>query len=235
MNLEKPNKIEVGKRITQLIAKLKTNNRRLADSIGIDASFMSKAEKGVVLISPKYVSELQSIHNVNPTWLLYGEGEMFGINVPNEITKNEFQQQLLAKKNGNKLNTVKFYDIDFAAGNIEFYDDNHPATYEMDLPNFKGCIAFRTYGDSMQPQIMNGTIVIAKEIKDWRDYIPFGEIYGIVTHDGRKYLKTVRKSTKPGTHITLHSENEKYDDWDLPLTKIKSMWLVCGSINKFAE
>lgn len=170
---------------------------------------------------------------INKSWILSGEGEMIN---PASLEMKDKESHYISKRRKLKnsdTSIVKFYDVDFAAGNVEFFEDEQTPTYEMDLPNFKGCIAFRTYGDSMQPLIKSGTIVIAKECKDWMDYIPYGEVFGIVMKDGRKYLKYIKKSSKPETHIALFSENPHYDPFDIPKDKVKSIWLVCGSLNKF--
>lgn len=182
-------------------------------------------------IGPKILDKITAKYpELNKIWLLHGEGEML-LKIAGSQSKNYISKRRDLKNSQTSI--VKFYDVDFAAGNVELFEDEHKPTYEMDLPNFKGCIAFRTYGDSMQPLINNGTIVIAKECKDWMDYIPYGEVFGVVTTDGRKYLKYIKKSEKPNTHISLHSVNKHYNPFDIPKSKIKSIWLVCGSLNKF--
>jgi transcriptional regulator with XRE-family HTH domain len=129
---------------------------------------------------------------------------------------------------------VPFFDLDFAAGDIEFYDDINsikPA-YEMDIPEFSGCTAFRTYGDSMESLIVSGSILFATSISEWQNHLEYGQIYGIVMKDKRKYLKYIRKSKKSETHFLLKSANNEYDDFEIPKEKIKSIWLIHGWINK---
>lgn len=130
---------------------------------------------------------------------------------------------------------VKFYDVDFAAGDVEFYEDSNsilPA-YEMDIPEFAGCTAFRTYGDSMEPAIKSGSILFGTRVEDWQSHLEYGQIYGIVCKDKRKYLKYIRKDKdSPKLNFLLRSENKEYDDFELPKDKIKSIWLIHGWINK---
>lgn len=133
-------------------------------------------------------------------------------------------------------NTVNFYDVDFAAGDVTFYEDISaikPA-YTMDIPEFNGCTAFRVFGDSMEPSIVSGSIVFAVKVDKWQDHLEYGQIYGIVMKDKRKYLKYIRSSKEnKKTHFLLKSENhELYDDFEIPKDLIRSIWLIHGWINK---
>lgn len=131
---------------------------------------------------------------------------------------------------------INFYDTDFAAGDIDFHDDSQaiqPA-YTMDIPEFAGCTAFRTYNNSMEKLIKSGDILFGTEEMDWQSHLEYGQIYGIVCTDRRKYLKYIRKAKeKEDSHFLLKSENNvDYDDFLLPKNKIKSIWLIHGWLNK---
>lgn len=128
---------------------------------------------------------------------------------------------------------IPFYDVDFAAGDIEFYNGHSSiqAAYTMDIPEFSGCTAFRTYGDSMENLIKSGDILFGTKIEDWRGHLEYGQIYGIICNDKRRYLKYIRKAEKE-THFLLKSENKNYDDFLIPKNKIKSIWLIHGWMNK---
>ena len=130
---------------------------------------------------------------------------------------------------------IRFYDTDFAAGDIQFYDDLNQVApaYTMDVPEFSGCTAFRTYGDSMDKLIRSGSILFGTKVEDWQSHLEFGQIYGIICTDNRKYLKYIRRAkSKDETHFLMKSENENYDDFYLPKEKIKHLWLIHGWINK---
>jgi len=155
--------------------------------------------------------------------------------IENEITKPYHELRKEKKLTDKSPNEIVFTNADFSAGSsIEFYDDTQmiQSAYTMDIPEFKGTVAFRAYGDSMEPTIKSGSIVFATKIEDWNSHLEYGQVYGIVCTDNRRYLKYIRKSKKQDTHFLLKSENEFYDDFELPKDKIKNIWLIHGWLNK---
>ena len=137
------------------------------------------------------------------------------------------------KKNLDLL--VPFYDIDFSAGNsIMTIDDNKAIPdYYMDVPEFAGCKAFRAYSDSMETLIKSGNILFGTKVEEWNLHLEYGQIYGIICNDGRRYLKYIRKFIEnPKEYFLLKSENDNYDDFEIPKKVIRSVWLIHGWINK---
>lgn len=151
--------------------------------------FTEETIKRVENYFQKSFKELKTYYNVNiDKWE--------NIKNKNEIGKGEItkapQGRFPKKTKAGEL--IKFYDTDFAAGNIEFYDDHSSITpaYTMDVPEFAGCTAFRTYGDSMENLIKSGSILFGTKIEDWRSHLEYGQIYGIICTDKRRYLKYIR-------------------------------------------
>jgi transcriptional regulator with XRE-family HTH domain len=204
--------------IKKLREELGFSQQELADKTGIPKGRINAWEQRGTKPKLDDFNKLQEFINEN-------KGIQNGIiNAPNGR---------FGKKVG--VGLVKFYDVDFAAGDIEFYDDTNSITpaYEMDIPEFAGCTAFRTYGDSMEPAIKSGSILFGTRVEDWQSHLEYGQIYGIVCTDKRKYLKYIRKDKEnPKANFLLRSENQEYDDFELPKTKIKSIWLIHGWINK---
>lgn len=171
--------------------------------------------------------------------------------VPREIDQaNEEQPDYLTKRRNLKNGTVELLkqlpydpiintDIDIAASepDIELYDDNNksPEDYYY-IPEFSGCRAFNVYSDSMEPKIPKGCKIFAKKVEDWQEVLELGQIYAIGLHDGRRFIKVIKKSKEKGKdYFLLHSENSEYDDWDLPKEKIRSIWLIDGWMNKATQ
>lgn len=45
----------------------------------------------------------------------------------------------------------------------------------------------------MEPEINSGDIILIKEVYNWQDYIDYDDIYGIVTSNGFRTIKRIRK------------------------------------------
>jgi phage repressor protein C with HTH and peptisase S24 domain len=129
---------------------------------------------------------------------------------------------------------IPFYDLDFIAGDgVSAIDPGMVApAYTMKLPGFRGCIAFTAYSDSMEKLIKSGSIMLGRKI-DWDDYLEYGQVYGIVMKDNRRFLKYIRKSEiNPSTNYLLCSENPAYESFEIPKSKIHNIWLIEGWMQK---
>ena len=153
-----------------------------------------------------------------------------------EIIQPQGNITQVRKNNTSKDILVPFYDVDFYAGNsIDFLNGTTTPNYYMDIPEFRGCTAFRAYSDSMEKIIYSGNILFGKKIEDWQSHLEYGAIYGIISTDFRRYLKYIRKAKNDSEYFLLKSENEKYDDFEIPKNKIYSIWLIDGWITKKCE
>lgn len=130
------------------------------------------------------------------------------------------------------LGQIPYYDVDFAAGTLDLENNQQTEpTYYMDVPIFSGCMAFNVYSDSMDPILSSGNIMFCTKLEDWQSHLEFGQIYAVTMSDGRRYLKYIRKG-KDDKCFLLRSENAFYEDFEVPKSKIKSVWLINGWMNK---
>ena len=67
----------------------------------------------------------------------------------------------------------------------------------------------------------------------WQDYLPFGEIYAIVTNEVRT-IKIVTKSEKEGfLKLVPYSKDPVFTEQNIPIRLINYIFAVKGSIKKF--
>lgn len=122
---------------------------------------------------------------------------------------------------------VPAYDVEFAGGDRQssfFWEGEHPIAY-FNIPEVLGCEAIiRARGESMARRINPRDWVGIREVKDFRDFLPYGHIYGVETKEFGLF-KYVRKSKKADC-VLLTSENEAYEPQDLALDKIIRLWQV---------
>ena len=120
------------------------------------------------------------------------------------------------------------YNIDATCGTdlreMAFTQEN--VIGSVDLPGIsKDSKIIRANGDSMEPRIYDGNMVVIREIRNWEDMF-YGQIY-LVLLDEYRMIKYIRKYEPDEEHyIILRSENAAYDDIKLRKDKIRRLFIV---------
>lgn len=145
----------------------------------------------------------------------------------------------LAKTNSNSLNykLVPLLNIDAVGGmhrlnevseSLEFTEKLIPFTDAQD-----GDIALVVSGNSMDPTCPSGSKVLLREVKNWKEYFGFGNIFVLLLTDGRRILKEVQKYQEdPKNFVLCKSHNDKYPEEELPKSMISSVWKVVKILNE---
>ncbi len=95
---------------------------------------------------------------------------------------------------------VPFYEVDFAGGftSPEMFSEVKPS-FIISSPSFAGAdFACILTGHSMSRRIKNGSVIGLKKINEWWEYFPTNEIYAIVTKNGLRTVKIVKRSSESG-------------------------------------
>ena len=95
---------------------------------------------------------------------------------------------------------VPFYEVYFAGGftSPEMFSEVKPS-FVISSPSFSGAdFACVLTGNSMSRRIKNGSVIGLKKINEWWEYFPTNEIYAIVTKNGLRTVKIVKRSSKSG-------------------------------------
>jgi phage repressor protein C with HTH and peptisase S24 domain len=210
-------------RILQFIDYKGISKNKFYIQTGISNGTLDKKSKLSMDSVEKFYSTFPEL---NPEWILTGKEPM----LKNNLLVNEPQDEYKITKDKG----VPFYDVDFIAGELETFDNQTVVPeYYMDIPEFNGCTAFRAYSDSMEKIIKSGSILFGTKIENWFEHLEYGQIYGVISNDGRRYLKYIRKYVKdPDSYYTLRSENQDYDDFEIPRKNIRSIWLIHGWLNR---
>lgn len=196
----------------------------ISTDLNVSKGTVSSYLNGNIKASEKFLDKFANFYNIGID-LLRDSSESSSL----EITK------FTNKQSNKKDKLVPFYDIDFAAGNSLTMVDNTQVApdYYMDVPEFSGCTAFRAYSDSMEKLIKSGSILFGTKVEEWQIHLEYGQIYGIICTDGRRYLKYIKKHPEQSKEFfLLKSENDFYDDFDIPKKSVRSIWLIHGWLNK---
>lgn len=130
-------------------------------------------------------------------------------------------------------NAISIYNAEASAGHGTLRLDKEFVIGKLSVPFAKpGDIAITAVGKSMVPSIQSGDLLVIREFQDWKDYTVPGNEYVIVTNDSI-YIKVVKD--RSNDKLTLHSYNHiEYQDFDIPLRCIVSMYKVIGVISQRA-
>lgn len=172
---------------------------------------------------------------VNPSYILIGEGSMFltdsDKNTPSVIdTQSVDNVPAISYSQGKP-----YYNVDFLGGfDIIINDQTVNPEYLIDFKKYEDADCWcNISGQSMEPLISNGDIIAIKQLHDWREFLLYGEVYGIVTKDMRT-VKLVTKSPKGDDylHLVPVNKSEEYQPQDIPVKLITHVFQVLGCMKK---
>ncbi len=84
----------------------------------------------------------------------------------------------------------------------------------------------------MEPEINHGDIIALREIPDF-SFIPYGEIYAIVTTTGMRTVKRIGPSSNPDCYSLIPTnKSPEYGVQEIPKSVICRMYEVLGCMKK---
>ena len=120
---------------------------------------------------------------INADWLLTGKGTMLKENSERVLPEINYEYK-----------GAPYYNVDFIGGfDIILNDQTRNPDYYISFEpyNKEGVIWCNITGHSMEPELNNGDFIAMKEMNTPIEYLPAGEIYGIITDDYRT-VKRIR-------------------------------------------
>lgn len=228
-------------RIRQLIVARGLTSNAFAVKAEINPSNFSKKTKGQISITKTDIDKICSAFGVNKEWLIDGKGDIYNdkglemikkanISHLSELTTGEMRK-VMEEEDKKK---IPYFDIDFTCSVIEQYNDSSctPKNFVV-IPGIeKADFCCRTSGDSMTPYIMSGDLIAMKKVEDWNLFLPLNEVYGIVTKNGLRAIKVLKRGSD-NEHFTLHSYNNEYEDQEIHKEAILAVFKVIASARMF--
>lgn len=165
--------------------------------------------------------------NINASWLLTGEGNML---------RSESEKEEKLPSVNQTYEGAPYFNVDFIGGfDVIVNDQTRNPDFYINYPpyNQEGVVWCNLTGHSMEPEISNGDIIALREVTTPIQYLPAGEIYGIVTAEYRT-VKRVRLSQKEGyVRLIPSNKSEEFCEQEIPISMILKVYAVLGSIRKF--
>lgn len=165
--------------------------------------------------------------NINASWLLSGEGNML---------RSESEKEEKLPSVNQTYEGAPYFNVDFIGGfDVIVNDQTRNPDFYINYPpyNQEGVVWCNLTGHSMEPEISNGDIIALREVTTPIQYLPAGEIYGIVTEEYRT-VKRIRLSQKEGyIRLIPSNKSEEFCEQEIPISMILKVYAVLGSIRKF--
>lgn len=194
-----------------------------------------KVMRGENAISKNLAKEINSkFPQYSEEWLLTGEGNMLaGIplvhsfpNIPQgELKPKEYSTSIKVRLVSNKAKagwSEGYYN--------EEYLEELPFVMIDSDENYKGkYLAFEVEGDSMEPDYLEGDIVICREIQRhlWGSKLHYKDWDFVIAHSTNGImLKEITAHNVETGDITCHSLNPKYEDFVLNLHQVAHLYNV---------
>lgn len=165
-------------------------------------------------------------YNINDSWMLEGEGSPFGLSMPKVILNDNSSAAA-----GNILYTSVSA---FAGTAIDAGVTEEKCTF-FSLPDLKGngLVSFPVTGNSMEPVIQSGDVVVCRELERIMD-VKDNEIYA-VKNNGSLWIKYVKKSIKKNRVQQLKLISANYLEHDPFIEDVNEFTRLYKVIRKITE
>ena len=208
-------------RITELQVYKGVSSISFAETIGFNYSTLNNYfTRRSTSIDIELIKKIASSYDDgNIDWLITGQGEMI----------KKYKDAINHERKGSP-----YYNVDFIGEvDIMLSDQTVNPDYYIDFEpyNKPGVVWCNITGHSRKPAITHGDVIAMQEVKSWREFLLMDEVYGLVTEEFRTFKK-VSQSEKDG-YYKLIFVNGKYNSQDIPVSIIRKVFKVFGSVKRF--
>lgn len=200
-----------GQRLKALRKEKKMSQEKLSSRLNISKVAVSNWENGKSFPTLDNLNELAKILEVDTDYFTE-HGEIIRIysrlNKSNQHKVVNYSSELLEQQISDDDNIVDLYSyktyegLSAGTGYSYFNDGDYTLTYSTE--NISHDFASWVVGDSMEPELPNGDVVLIKQSTNLDD----GDIYAVEFNE-QTYVKKVYRHK---TYLRLVSINENYDD-----------------------
>ena len=206
-------------RILQFIEYKGISKNKFYNETGISNGILDKKSGLSMDTIEKFYSTYPEI---NPEWLLTGEGEM----LKTKNTKTETNKEESVKG----IPLVNATAIGGYGNNVFSFEERDVKDYYV-IPKFKHKqvdFMIEVEGSSMYPKYNSGDVVACRIIKE-RNFIQWNKTHVIATREQGIIIKRIKPSDAPNS-LLMVSDNESYDPFNVPEEEIEGLAIVVGVI-----
>ena len=194
--------------VKEIRKQLSLTQRQLAEKCGVKERTVQKWEAGGIIPAATQLL-LESFISEHET--------------------NTSSQPVTSFKNG-----VPYYNVDFVGGfDIVLNDQTVNPDYLIDFPLYNKATCWcNITGHSMEPEITHGDIIALRKIDDWR-FLPFGEVYAIVTKNDMRTVKRIGPAADPDCFMLIPTnKSPEYVPQEIRKSDIMHVFEVMGCMKR---
>ena len=210
--------------ISKLLNDTGLKASQFAKSVGLVPTQIYDLQTGKTKkISPDVAEKILNTYpQYQKTWLLTGETPV--------IKDNSKEIEPVISLNSG----TPYYNVDFLGGFDMIFNDQtiNPEYYIQFKPYEKATCWCNITGHSMEPEINSGDIIALRRIEDF-SFIPYGEIYAIVTKNDMRTIKRIGPSDNPDNYTLIPTnKSPEYGVQELPKAMILAIFEVMGCMKR---
>lgn len=209
-------------RLLKYLKHRRVSQSEFARNLGVAPTYIGAIRKSIP--EDKVVRICELYPDLARDWLLYGEGEML---------RGESREMGIHERRGYE---VPLLPVEAVAGRLQDWADSVSLRQcETVMSPMKDVdFAIRITGDSMEPNIHEGSTLLIKRINE-RAFIPWGHVMVIDTANG-VLVKVVCPCNVEGDdeeYIEARSYNPAYPPIRIPVSCIYGLYRVMGSLQLY--
>jgi len=240
MNKEKGNKnADISARIAGILDYFSASKNAFALKLGYERAqtvydiINGKSAPSYDFFKKFQFSEYSEI--INTDWLLTGRGSMLKSEDVALMSDKEGGKEEALPEINYEYKGAPYYNVDFIGGfDLVLNDQTRNPDYYINFApyNKEGVIWCNITGHSMEPELNNGDFIAMREMHDPIEYLPYGEIYGIVT-DSYRTVKRIRMAERDGfVRLIPTNKSPEYGEQEIPVEMIRKVYAVLGSMHR---
>lgn len=210
----------IKERLQHFLKEERISASEFARRMNLSPAYLASMRKSMPM--EKVERLVQVFPQLNREWLLHGEGTMYR----EDLAEKGIDPYRLDR------NLVPLIPTQVAAGSFPMYAEGVLANdCQKVYSPYKGTeMSIRVHGDSMEPEIKNGTLLFLKRIND-KAFIPWGSPLVLDTENG-SVCKLIFPSDKGDDYIEARSYNPNYPPFNIPMESVYGMYRILGELSE---
>lgn len=237
-------------RLKAFLAYLKIGQNKFEKKVGLSIGYINNIKAN---IGSDTINKIVKCYpELNASWLLTGEGPMLiskSISYSDCIKDSDIQMAAEAPANygdskkpsdpptdSKDVIMIPVLNLD-ARGGFLSNDAIDTVEYAVGMMPFSreiardGDIVIPVYGDSMTPKYPAGSMILIRNIPQWREYIEYGASYVLELADERRLIKNIQKASTADRFL-LESVNPKYEPAEIAISFVKNIFRVLMTVRR---